>query len=146
MNHPKLILVMAVILMSCVANKNMTADSSNTATNQATILNDIWALEEIQGAAVTVNDFGREIPVLEFHMADGKVMGNSGCNQLSGTYRIDGNEIFFGPMISTKMACMGNGEQRFLEALNKAKMFKIENLKLYLLDGDVETLQFKKVD
>lgn len=110
------------------------------------MLNDIWALEEIDGMAVTQNDFGREIPVLEFHKVDGKVMGNSGCNRLSGTYKIEGNKISFGPMISTKIACPGNGEKRFLDALNTANTFRIENLKLYLLNGDTEALQFRKGD
>ena len=114
--------------------------------DQATILNDIWALEEIEGAAVTTADFGRELPVLEFHKVDGKVMGNSGCNQLSGSYKTDGDKITFGPMISTKMACPGNGEQRFLTALHAANTFRIDGLKLILLDGSVEKLQFKKVD
>ena len=145
MNSIKLILILT-ILMSCMANKGMNTVGNDTPSNQATALNDIWALEEIEGVAVTAKDFGREIPVLEFHMVDGKMMGNSGCNRISGTYRVDGNTISFGPMISTKMACPGDGEQRFLTALDKAKTFKIEKLKLYLLEGDTEVLQFKKVD
>ena len=134
-----IILAMAFACKSNQSNMNPTTDPSTT-------LNDIWALEEISGAVVTVNDFGREIPVLEFHQVDGKVMGNSGCNRLSGTYKTEGSKISFGPMISTKMACPGNAEQRFLGALNSVNAFRIENLKLYLLNGDTEVLQFRKVD
>jgi heat shock protein HslJ len=131
-----------VFAVACKAHQPV----MSTSTNSATALNDIWALEEIEGKAVTVSDFGREIPVLEFHQVDGKVMGNSGCNRLSGTYKVEGNKITFGPMISTKMACPGDGEQRFLTALNSVNGFRIENLKLYLLNGEAEALQFKKVD
>lgn len=115
-------------------------------TSESMALNDIWALEEINGAAVSASDFGREIPVLEFHQVDGKVMGTTGCNRLSGTYKTEGSKLTFGPVIGTKMACTGNGEQRFLTALNSVNTFKIEGLKLYLLNNDVKTLQFRKVD
>lgn len=135
-----------LIAMAAVACKPSQTTNITTPADPATALNDIWALEEIDGVAVAVNDFGREIPVLEFHKVDGQVMGNSGCNRLSGSYKIEGAKISFGPMISTKMACPGNGEQRFLNALNTVDAFRIENLKLYLLKGDSEVLQFRKVD
>jgi heat shock protein HslJ len=137
------LIIIMPLFVACKVNQSTNPVAS---TDQSIQLNDIWALEEINGEAVTQGDFGREIPVLEFHKADGKVMGNSGCNRLSGSYKIEGNKITFGPMISTKMACPGNGEQRFMTALNAVNTFRIENLKLYLLNGDAEALQFRKVD
>ena len=131
-----------IIAVACKANQPVMSST----TNNAAALNDIWALEEIEGKAVTASDFGREIPVLEFHQDKGNVIGNTGCNSLGGTYKIEGSKITFGPMITTKMACPGDGEQRFLTALNSVNGFRIENLKLYLLNGEAEVLQFKKVD
>jgi len=72
--------------------------------------------------------------------------GSSGCNDISSTYTTDGINLSFGPMIATKMACPGDGESKFLTALGQATNYKIEGLKLYMLAGGKEKLQFKKVD
>jgi heat shock protein HslJ len=37
--------------------------------------------------------------------ADGKVGGSGGCNSLGGDYTVEGEQITFGPIISTMMAC-----------------------------------------
>jgi heat shock protein HslJ len=132
-------------IAACKTNRSSSSEDQPQ-TDQSMLLHDIWALEKIEQVSVTQADFGREIPVLEFHVADQKVMGNSGCNQLSGSCKVEGNKITLGPLMSTKMACPGNGEQRFLNALHKVNSFRIEGLKLFLLEGGVEKLQFKKVD
>ena len=36
---------------------------------------------------------------------DGTVSGSDGCNQLNGTWKIDGSEVEFGPFAATMMAC-----------------------------------------
>jgi len=36
---------------------------------------------------------------------DGKVSGNVGCNSISGEYSLVGDQITFGPLASTLMAC-----------------------------------------
>ncbi|WP_456826692.1 META domain-containing protein [Cellulomonas sp. P5_E12] len=38
-------------------------------------------------------------------MEDGTVSGSDGCNQLNGTWKIDGSEVEFGPFAATMMAC-----------------------------------------
>ncbi len=40
---------------------------------------------------------------------DGKVNGNAGCNQFSGTYSVNGNTIRFSAIASTMMACLDDG-------------------------------------
>ncbi|WP_456824234.1 META domain-containing protein [Cellulomonas sp. P5_E12] len=37
----------------------------------------------------------------------GTVSGSDGCNQLNGTWKIDGSTIEFGPFAATMMACDG---------------------------------------
>lgn len=115
-------------------------------TDQSVLLNDIWALEAINSIEISDADYTRERPQLEFHKADGKVMGTTGCNQLNGTYTTTGNNIAFGPLLTTKMACPGTGEIQFTQALSEVSFFKIVNLKLYLFSGSTEKLRFKKVD
>ena len=39
--------------------------------------------------------------------SDGTVTGNGGCNGLGGDYKVNGDQITFGPIMSTLMACDG---------------------------------------
>jgi putative lipoprotein len=59
-------------------------------------------------------------PRLEF-AADGRVTGYSGCNMVSGTWKLEGGAVRLGPLISTKRACPGEGdtlERRFLQSVS----------------------------
>lgn len=124
----------------------LTRIGSTQKTDAAMLLNDIWVLEAIDQVDITNSEFPRERPRLEFHQGDGKVVGTTGCNQLSGTYTTSANNISFGPLRTTKMACAGNGEARFTQILQETTYFKILDLKLYLLSGSTERLRFRKVD
>jgi heat shock protein HslJ len=143
------ILTLTLALLGCKSHTvntgtiDVSAPDDGTSPSQRII--DIWVLEEIDGQTVSDGDFGRERPRLEFN-SEGRMTGSSGCNDISSTYTTDGIKISFGPMIATKMACPGDGESRFLTALKLATDYKIEGLKLYLLAGGREKLQFKKVD
>lgn len=37
--------------------------------------------------------------------SDGKLGGSGGCNSLGGDYTVEGDQITFGPIVSTLMAC-----------------------------------------
>jgi heat shock protein HslJ len=88
-------------------------------TDQSVLLNDIWVLEAIDNLEISDADYTRERPQLEFHKVDGKVLGTTGCNRLNGTYTTTGNNIAFGPLLTTKMACPGKGETQFVQAMNE---------------------------
>jgi heat shock protein HslJ len=124
----------------------LTRVGSAPKTEASILLNDTWVLEAIDQVEITDKEFPREHPLLEFHQADGKVMGTTGCNQFNGTYITSANNIQFGPLLTTKMACAGNGEYKFTQALQEVTYFKILDLKLYLLAGSTEKLRFRKVD
>src|SRR3954447_21189989 len=45
-------------------------------------------------------------PTGELKLEDGgSVSGTDGCNQLNGTWKIDGSDVEFGPFAATMMAC-----------------------------------------
>lgn len=45
-------------------------------------------------------------PLVDLELVeDGSVSGSDGCNQLTGTWKIDGSEVQFGPFAATMMAC-----------------------------------------
>src|SRR4051812_12049535 len=46
------------------------------------------------------------VPRLEF-LREGKLTGFTGCNLLSGTWSVEAGTLRFGPVVTTKRACMG---------------------------------------
>lgn len=57
----------------------------------------------------------------------GRAAGNGSCNRFSGAVTVTHDNIQFGPLASTKMACMGGAmaqESAYLTALQKAQTFE----------------------
>ncbi len=111
-------------------------------------LNDIWALEKMQGELVSINQ-GLQRPQLEIHLRDMKVIGNDGCNHFSGAISsLNNSEITFGPMMGTKMFCQGMElSNQFNSHINSVKSYVSKDLTLYLFDEQgKELLSFRKID
>jgi heat shock protein HslJ len=84
----------------------------------------------LEGTTLTAN-FGE----------DGSLSGNSGCNQYTGTYKVDSNQITIGPLASTMMMCsdpegLMDQEAQFLAALQSAASYEIEGNVLQLRTED----------
>ncbi|MBD2699275.1 META domain-containing protein [Spirosoma sp. BT702] len=116
---------------------------------QLTTLQDIWVLTEFQGKPVSAGGPRNELPRLEISLTEGRVTGTTGCNQLSGEITADTHQILFGPLITTKMACMGTAgefEKTFLNALATPLTYQIGQGKLMMLRSGTSIMAFKKVD
>ena len=73
-------------------------------------------------------------PRLEF-LEGGRLAGFTGCNLLSGTWRMEGAELRFGPIATTKRMCLGPGaeiEKRVVAALGAEASVRREGAKLVL--------------
>ena len=73
---------------------------------------------------------------------DGTLSGNSGCNNYTGSYEVDGGQITIGPLASTMMMCSDpegvmDQEAQYLAALQSAASYQIERnvLELRTKDG-----------
>lgn len=77
---------------------------------------------------------------------DGIASGTSGCNSYSGDYQLRGDEIEFGMMASTLMACLEPGrmeqETTFLRFLGKVREYDLVDGQLQLFRADGEALTF----
>ncbi|GAB4056468.1 META domain-containing protein [Spirosoma litoris] len=116
---------------------------------QLALLQDIWVLTSFQGNTIAAGGPRGEVPRLEISLTEGRVTGTTGCNRLSGTVRADTRRIVFGPLITTKMACMGEAgqfEPKFLQALNEPLAYRVGEGKLTLLRTGKIVMVFKKVD
>ena len=77
-------------------------------------------------------------PFVQFE-AEGRVVGDAGCNRFFGSYEEDGDTLKIGPLGTTRMACIPDmmaTEKRFLDALGKAAAFSRQGIHLVISDAD----------
>jgi putative lipoprotein len=100
-----------------------------------------WKLKSIGGASVTTASPQQE-PYLILNSKTSRVEGMSGCNRLTGSYKLDGDKLTFGQMAGTMMACPQgmDTEQQFLQALSQVAKWKVTGDTLSLLDNAGTTL------
>jgi heat shock protein HslJ len=104
-----------------------------TGSDQTTLVGPEWRLASTAGEAVPAEvsitaTFGNE-----------EVTGSSGCNSYSGPYKVDGDKIQFGPMVSTLMACdepMMSWEGNYLKALQAAQNYTVSGNLLEITTGE----------
>ncbi|MCE1164211.1 MAG: META domain-containing protein [Bacteroidetes bacterium] len=133
-----LVLAIAVLMAGCSAQK-----PSGT-TNKMQI-NDIWVLVKT-GTKDVVKVTGRPQPMIEIHISEGRFIGNTGCNEMSGNVEVGDKTIKFSEITSTKMFCDDSPETEYLAALKKVDNWEYGKLTLYLKSGNDVLLTFKKVD
>lgn len=54
------------------------------------------------------------------------------CNQIGGSYQLDGSTLSFGDLYSTKMYCEGSLENEYRQQLESVETFVIDDTTLYL--------------
>jgi heat shock protein HslJ len=69
---------------------------------------------------------------------DGRVNGDTGCNMYFGPYSVVGSSITFGPLATTRRACLSDAanaqEQEFLAALGASSTYELVGDRLTLRD------------
>lgn len=79
-----------------------------------------WKAERMGETALTEGDAAPQLTIAE----DGTVSGFSGCNRVHSKATLDGAHITFGPMMTTRMACLPAAmatEQLFLKNLDATR-------------------------
>ncbi|MBC8022238.1 MAG: META domain-containing protein [Burkholderiales bacterium] len=85
-------------------------------------------------------------PWLEF--VEGRVAGYTGCNMLSGPWRMEGSEVRLGPLVTTKRGCPGAGgevEKRVLSVVNDRARVTREGSRLIATAPGGERFEFSEV-
>jgi copper homeostasis protein (lipoprotein) len=102
--------------------------------------NTYWKLTALNGKPVFVVEQQRE-PSLVLHSENSRVAGSGGCNRLMGSYEVKGNEVHFGQLAGTMMACPAgmDTEKEFLGTLEHVSRWRIvrEHLEFYDTSGTV---------
>ena len=94
-----------------------------------------WTLVRLGRTPVKGDDLHRA-PEIALDPESHRASGSGGCNRLSGGYEIKGEQLTFGQMASTMMACPSGmeAEQKFLAALRQVKKWRIAGRQLELMD------------
>lgn len=102
-------------------------------------------LENTRWQAAAINNgrggvvSGASTEVTDAQFIDGKLTGNSGCNQYSAGYILEENRITIGPVMTTRMQCsepkdIMQQEQEYLQAITGTRIFALDTSKLELRD------------
>jgi heat shock protein HslJ len=102
--------------------------------------NTYWALTQLGGVAMGAKT-PRQVHLV-FDPATRRVSGSSGCNRLTGAYDQQGEQLHFGQLAGTRMACHEgmDTEQMFLQSLQRVRRWSIVEQQLSLLDASGQTL------
>ena len=108
----------------------------------ATLENTRWKLLEVGGKPAVVHPHAPEASIT-LMVAEHRVQGSSGCNNLMGGYELDGDRLKFGQVAMTRKACigpLGDQEMAFTQAINQTARWEIQGETLQLLDDKGATL------
>lgn len=93
-----------------------------------------WNVTSLRGKTVNTDDGLKGLPSLTFS-EDGKLFGSTGCNNFTGSYKLDGTKLSINPGAITKKFCPGDTEQNFLSAINQVTNLKMDGSNLNLFNG-----------
>ena len=101
----------------------------------AMLENTYWKLVRLGNEPITLGADEKE-PYMTLMPQGRRVQGFAGCNRLMGDYELKGENLKFGRMASTRMACLKGMELEasFMKALESTVTWKIEGEHLELSD------------
>jgi heat shock protein HslJ len=125
-------LLLSSLLLSACASKGNTLDGTN------------WQMTSYQDAnGNMVNILPGTVVTAQFQSTN--VSGIAGCNNFNGTYELDGNNLTFGPLATTRKLCADplgvmDQESAYLADLSQVQSYKKSNTKLEMQDNRGKTL------
>lgn len=106
-------------------------------------LNNTWQLKEINSKAVEPDNYMKGLPQITLNTDSYTYNGHAGCNLINGKFKTEGNKITVLPGPMTRMACPGNGEDEFVEALLNVTSYTVTGNLLTLFKNDIAVIVFK---
>ncbi|WP_175540369.1 META domain-containing protein [Halomonas sp. QHL1] len=126
-----------ILLMTSGCIVAATDSHKYTTSPDESLINTYWKLVMLDGAPVVTHEDFREAHLV-LHQEASRLAGATGCNTLMGSYRVENEQIAFGQIASTKMACpttQMKTERDFLTALKQVTAWSVDGATL-VLSGD----------
>jgi len=127
-------------VLSCNSQKNVS--------NNVKVADSVSSVSITEKEWVAIELFGEKLEELNakrlpwMTLSEGKITGNTSCNNMHGTYTMENEKITFGMIAATKMFCFDTKdiEANYLKAIAEVKTWKYEDGKLYFLDEKTQTI------
>lgn len=159
-----LILALSLFLASCGAppgagpgdpmlpnpsvSPTATPAPSSSPDTQSPLQNTRWVYQGLLSDGVNTDVIPETHVTLDF--SDTRASGDSGCNAYAGDYNVNGKQLSFNTLISTKKACLDDAitqqEQNFLSHLSKVTQYSINQDTLTLTNGEGTQLRFEQLE
>lgn len=135
----KLVVVLMVFVMAaCPQPPASETEGAANVSEPESLVGPSWRLTELDGQP-SISGGGAREPHLRFS-AENRVSGATGCNTLGGGYERSNEQLRFGNLFSTKMACVEEHrmaqETRFMRALEGVDRFVVSGDTLTLFSGE----------
>jgi len=143
-----LIIIATCIGLACQSSPSNNLPSSDSA--QATVkdtppppekikdttkLGGLWFLQPVLASDTATG----KIPRIAFDVSSKGFTGNTGCNEMKGTFEYTDSSLTFNQHITTtKMNCVGYNEKAFLESLLRTNRYRLESGMLILMFNGAE--------
>jgi heat shock protein HslJ len=125
---------------------NLTMDSGTmyfTPQPPASLTGAAWRVQSVNNGRGGVASVFADTRLSATFGDDGTVTGETGCNTYRGPYTLDGATIAFGPLITTRRACLSEQaaaqEQAFTAALAASARYELAGDRLTLRDANGAT-------
>lgn len=104
------------------------------------VYNYVWVAQQLANTDLE-KVANEDKPYLNFDPEKGTYDGFGGCNRLSGTFELTGNNIKFSTAAATRMACNNMAvEDNFLKTIEKINSYKVEGKTLTLYTDGLAVL------
>ena len=125
----------AIMLLSCSSSKETMQETTPLYTSK-------WSLKKIYTGNAT--QLVETKAFIRFDKEKGSAGGSGSCNNFGSTLTINGNELSFKNIFSTKMYCesVQKIENDFLKRLGTANRFEIKDKALFLYQDKETLLEF----
>ena len=121
----------------------VSACATTTSLNSAqTLDHSTWVATQIQGTQLVSSNNPRS-PHIQFESSTQSFSGSDGCNRIRGSFKTENNQLKLGPVMSTKMACIGDNaavSRQYLDALSQTQRYSLKANTLQLLDQSGKVL------
>ena len=116
-----------------IAASIFTAAACATMQPDTPTLAGVWIVEDVNGGGI-IDSSRIEIGFA----AEDAVLGSAGCNRFNGSYEAEAGAITFGPLSTTRRACipaLNQQERRVLDALAAATSYTFDETGALILEG-----------
>lgn len=114
-------------------------------TSKALVINGTWEVDYLSGTRIAFDGlFPNKKPTINFDLPSTKATGSGSCNTYNTSFTIEGNKIKFGKLMSTEMACEGDGEAAFFKTLQTVTQYSVTGNTLNLIMGDIAVIRLKR--